>query len=204
MSNRERKRAQRRKRKARSGARPTPEGEAAGAASNGDAGASATDPPEEETLSGVSASELRNRKAREELEPLEPGERPTVVTLGAVLSLLIAASIVIAWIAGAETRVFEAGVEVGEERPDPLQVFIPAVLFTVMAWGMWRARYWAVLGFQAVMAIIMIGAFLALISATSVPQALGVTAVLAVAATFFWFTVKGMARIQMPERRTPR
>ena len=60
------------------------------------------------------------------------------------------------------------------------------------------SRYWAVLGFQAIMAIIMIGAFITLIAAGSVFQAISTLLVLAIAATLFWFTVKALARIQMP------
>ena len=81
-----------------------------------------------------------------------------MVTIGAVISALIALFTVGAWVVGAE---------VNGERPNVVQVFAPAILFAVMAWGMWNARYWAVLGFQAVMAILMVGAFLTLISATS-------------------------------------
>jgi hypothetical protein len=83
-------------------------------------------------------------------------------------------------------------------------VFAPAILFGVMAAGMWRARYWAVLGFQAVMAILMIGAFLTLIAATSLIAALTPLLVIAVAGGFFWFTVKALARIQMPDKHLPR
>lgn len=203
MSSRERKRSRRRKRKQRSSGRGATA--PAGAGGNGEG----AEPVDVEALAaeaearGVSRSELKNEIARHELEPLEEGERPRVVTRGAILSLLIAASIVIAYLAGAETRVFASGVEVGSERPNPWQVFVPAALFGIMSWGMWRARYWAVLGFQAVMAIIMIGSFLALISATSVPQAIGIAAIFLIAGTFFWFTVKALARIQMPGRHLP-
>ena len=68
----------------------------------------------------------------------------------------------------------------------------------VMGIGMLRSRYWAVLGFQAIMAIIMIGAFITLIAATSVFQAISTFVVLTIAGTLFWFTVKALARIQMP------
>ena len=117
---------------------------------------------------GVSKSELRDERAREELEPLDRGERPLVVTIGAVISLLIAASIIIAWLAGVEVQVGNTDIN---ERPSAFQVFPPAILFTVMGIGMLRARYWAVLGFQAIMAIIMIGAFLTLIAAATIFQA---------------------------------
>lgn len=147
---------------------------------------------------GPSKSELKNQAAREALIPLGPGERPLVVTIGAVVSLVIAASILIAWLAGVEVEIGTSGIE---ERPNAFQVFPPMILFAVMGIGMWGTRYWAVLGFQAVMAIVMIGAFLALISATSAFQAISTAIILIGAGALFWFMVKAMARIQMP---TPR
>ena len=189
MSNRERKRAERRKRKARGVATGSES-----ASSNG-AGATVEDIAAEAEGQGVSRSELKNQRVREQLEPLEEGERPFVVTVGAVVSALIAASIVIAWLAGAEVDV---GSGEGTERPNAFQVFPPAILFAVMAWGMWRSRYWAVLGFEAIMAIIMVGSFITLIAATSAFKAISAAAVLLGAGALFWFTVKALARIQMP------
>lgn len=197
MSSRDRKRADRRKRKQRSAERPQ-DAEAVTATAtvgNGrpaDGGAALEDLPAEAEAIGPSRSELRNQRVREELEPLEEGERPLVVTIGAIVSALIALVTVGAWIAGAEVS--------DGERPTALQVFAPAILFAVMAYGMWLRRYWAVLGFQAIMAIIMVGAFITLIAATTFAQALTGGLVLAVAGCFFWFTVKAMARIQMPSR----
>jgi hypothetical protein len=201
VSSRDRKRADRRKRKERSSSAPS----ADVAATNGDGdpapGTEAGEPSvmdlaAEAEARGVSRSELRNEKAREELEPLGEGERPRVVTIGAVLSLLIAASILIAWLARVEVQVGNTDIS---ERPSAFQVFPPAILFAVMGYGMLRARYWAVLGFEAVMAIIMIGAFITLIAATSAFQAISTLLVLIVAGALFWFTVKALARIQMPE-----
>ncbi len=72
-----------------------------------------------------------------------------------------------------------------------------------MAWGMWRARYWAVLGFQAFLALTMLSATLGLIQVETILEAVGTVLVLAIAGTLFYFMIKAMARIQMPER-TPR
>ena len=149
---------------------------------------------------GIPRSEVRNERARDELEPLEKGERPTVVTIGALISLAIALSILIAYAAGVKVDVEHSNVD---ERPNAFQVFPPAILFLVMAWGMWGARYWAVLGFQAIMAIIMIGAFLTLIAATTIFEAVSAAAILIGTGTLFWFTVKALARIQMPTPREP-
>jgi hypothetical protein len=197
MSSRERKRSARRKRKQRRADRGVGTGEPGGPVAAGDDGnaRAVEDIAAEAEARGVSRSEIRNERARDALEPLAEGERPRVVTVGAVISALIALITVGAWIFGAE---------VDGERPSAFQVFAPAILFGVMGWGMWRARYWAVLGFQAVMAILMVGAFLTLIAATSLLGALTPILVLIGAGTLFWYTVKALARIQMPDRYTPR
>ncbi|MFM8527416.1 MAG: hypothetical protein ACKOBH_04805 [bacterium] len=142
----------------------------------------------------MSRSEEKNKAAREALEPLAEGQRPLVVTIGATLSTLVCASIVIAWL---------AGVEVDGKKPPFLQVLAPSVLTGVMAFGMWRAQYWAVLGFQTVLLLLMLATAMGLVIATSATQVIGNLLVLTVAGTLFWFMVKGMARIQMPVRRPP-
>jgi hypothetical protein len=141
---------------------------------------------------GYAKAEERNREAREALVPLGEGERPTVVTIGAVVSGLIAASVVIGYL---------AGIEPDGEKPKLAQVVAPALLMGVMSWGMWRARYWAVLGFQLVLVFLIFSAVFGLaVQASTVPQFAATLALLAVAGTFFFFMVKAMARIQMPER----
>jgi steroid 5-alpha reductase family enzyme len=70
-----------------------------------------------------------------------------------------------------------------------------------MAWGMWRARYWAVLGFQLILAFLIFSAVYGLaLQAATVAQVLATLALLAIAGSFFFFMVKAMARIQMPTR----
>jgi hypothetical protein len=141
---------------------------------------------------GYAKAEQRNREAREALEPLGAGERPRVVTIGAVISGLIALSIAISWLAGGE---------VNGEKPRLVQALAPALLMGLMSWGMWRARYWAVLGFQLILVLLIFAAFTGLVvSATSVTQIVGTTLLLAVSGTLFFFMVKAMARIQMPTR----
>ncbi len=141
---------------------------------------------------GYAKAEERNQAAREALEPLAEGERPTVVTIGAIVAALIAVSIVIG---------YAAGTEVNGEQPKLAQVVAPAVIMGVMAWGMWHARYWAVLGFQLILVIVLFSAFFGLVvGASSIGQILGTLALLAIAGTFFFFMVKAMARIQMPTR----
>ncbi|HET8813962.1 MAG TPA: hypothetical protein VFM51_03295 [Solirubrobacterales bacterium] len=141
---------------------------------------------------GYAKAEERNREAREALEPLAEGERPTVVTVGAIVAALIALSIVAGYAAGAE---------VDGERPRFAQVAAPALIMGVMAWGMWRARYWAVLGFQLLLVFVLFSAFFGLVvGASTVAEVIGTLALLIGAGCFFYFMVKAMARIQMPTR----
>jgi len=141
---------------------------------------------------GYAKAEQRNQEAREGLVPLAEGERPTVVTIGAVVAGLIAVSILAGYL---------AGVEVDGEQPKLAQVLAPVLLMGVMAWGMWRARYWAVLGFQLILVFLIFSAVFGLaVQAASVAQFAVTLGLLAVAGTFFFFMVKAMARIQMPQR----
>ena len=141
---------------------------------------------------GYARAEQRNQEAREALEPLGEGERPTVVTIGAVVAAAIALSIVAGYL---------AGVEVNGEKPKLPQVLAPAMIMGIMAWGMWHARYWAVLGFQLILVFLIFSAFFGLVvGASSVGQIAATLALLVVTGAFFYFMVKAMARIQMPTR----
>lgn len=144
---------------------------------------------------GYAQAEQRNREARETLEPLAEGERPAVVTIGAVIAALIAASIIAGYL---------AGVKVNGEVPKLPQVLAPAMIMGIMAWGMWRARYWAVVCFQVVLVFLIFCAVYGLmVIATSVGEFAVTVGLLAVSGTLFWLMVKAMARIQMPERMPP-
>jgi hypothetical protein len=148
--------------------------------------------PRERMERGYARAEERNQEAREALAPLGEGERPLVVTVGAAVSALIALSVLVSYLAGAE---------VDGERPPLVQVLAPALLMGIMAWGMWRARYWAVLGFQLLLVLLILSAVLGLTLQASSLGAIATTlGLLAVSGTFFYFMVKAMARIQMPTR----
>ncbi len=141
---------------------------------------------------GYGRSEERNRAVRESLTPLAEGERPTVVTLGAIVSMLVAVSALVAYALGAKAD---------GHRPEFVQVLAPALLFGIMAWGMWMARYWAVLGFQIILLFILFSAFFGITTnASTVGEFLGTGSILVIAGLFFFFMVKAMARIQMPTR----
>ena len=134
-------------------------------------------------------TEAKNAAVRAQLEPLAPGERPTPVTIGAIVATVLAAiqiPLYLLW--------------QGDERPAVPGFLIFMGLMIAMAWGMWHARYWAVLGFQALLGLAVVILALLLAIASNIWAALVCLAIVIPGATLFWFMVKAMARIQMPDR----
>jgi len=184
MGSRDRKRADRRKRKERSVDRRT---ELAA--------------KREESAARI---EARNQAAREQLEPLAEDERPGVVTVAALISGVLAVGTVLAYAFGLEVGEFDDfGNQTGESRPSIFPVVVSTVILGAMAYGLWRARYWAVLGFQTLLVLVIVVAALGLAQVTDLWRALVFVAILALAGFLFYRMVKAMARIQMPERRPP-
>jgi hypothetical protein len=186
---RDRKRAARQKRKRRSAERtpavdvPTP----TEPQTNGDQAPSESF---EERMSR--RYEERNAEARAKLEPLEPGERPGAVTVGAIVAAVLAVIFTVSAVLAI------AGVEAGDREIRPAPVVAFAIVFWVMTIGMWRARYWAVLGFQTLLLLMILASAFGLVVVTSVLQAVGTTLLLLGAGALFYFMIRAMARIQMP------
>jgi hypothetical protein len=132
----------------------------------------------------------RDEAARAELEPLAEGERPTAVTVGAVVAVALALAEIVA---------LAIGYESGESERIVRSVLVVGVL-GLMAWGMWNVRYWAVLGMQALLGITILGAAVGAMFAANLNAIVLVVAIIVPAGALFWFLVRSMARIQMPER----
>jgi hypothetical protein len=130
--------------------------------------------------------------AREELVPLAEGERPRAVTVGAIAAGLLGLSNIVGLV---------AGIKVGGDKPQAGAVLLPTALMLAAAVGMWYARYWAVLGFQTILAFLIVLLSVLLVKAETVVQVLLLVAVIGAAGTMFWFLVKSLARIQMPSGR---
>jgi hypothetical protein len=166
------KRSSRKRRKARRAASPAPA------------------PSPDALEQGYSRSRRRDEEARARLEPLVAGERPPAVTVAAVVATVFAVANVVGLVVGYDPD------EGGKTASTALQ----SVVLVILAVGMWRARYWAVLGMQALLAIsIVLGALFLLGSNTWAAAGLAV-AIIGSAGTLFWVLVKAMARIQMPPR----
>ena len=67
--------------------------------------------------------------------------------------------------------------------------------------GMWQRRYWAVLGFEALLGIAIVFAAISLMVASNLTAAALCLGIIAVSAPLFWFLIRVMARIQLPARR---
>lgn len=78
---------------------------------------------------------------------------------------------------------------------------VTTALLLGAAIGMWRARYWGVLGFEAILGFQIIVLALALIRVEKWWVALIVIGVIALLGWLFWKLVRVMARLQLPERR---
>src|SRR5215216_1342638 len=118
---RERKRAERRKRKRRAGNGVTPNAEEAVARANGE-------PAAVETFEERMARRYEERNA-EARAKLEPGERPTAVTVAAVVSAVLAVVFAVSAVLAI------AGVDASgrDIRPTPIILF--ALVFVVMTVG---------------------------------------------------------------------
>ncbi|HKN93867.1 MAG TPA: hypothetical protein VJU60_06030 [Thermoleophilaceae bacterium] len=129
-------------------------------------------------------TEAKNEAVRAALVPLAEGERPLWVTVAAVVAFLLPIANAIAYAAGgrgqATTLVFQA-----------------ALMFS-LAWGMWNVRYWAVLGMEAVLALLIVVLAILLLKASTALTVLIVVGLILAAGLLFWKLVREMARIQMP------
>jgi hypothetical protein len=142
-----------------------------------------------------SRSEAKNAAVRAQLEPLDAGERPTAVTVGAAIATVLAVGNVVLYL---------AGVKVSGQKPTVQGIAGPTLIMTVCAYGMWRAKYWAVLGMEALLGLVIIIFALLLATAENLQAVLVSVAVIVLSGWLFWKLIKAMARIQMPKRPEPR
>ena len=107
---------------------------------------------------GYARGRERDEAARAALQPLAPGERPRAVTVAAVLAALLGIANLVLLAAGYEVQ--------GEQQP-AAGVLIFAALMAAAAIGMWQCRYWAVLGFEALLGIAILFSALSLLVASN-------------------------------------
>jgi hypothetical protein len=138
---------------------------------------------------GYAGSRARDDALRARLTPLAPGERPTPLVVATVVAALL----------GLMNLVFlAAGVEVSGEDAQPGGVVALSAVLLLAAWGMWRRRYWAVLGFEVLLGITIAFAVLSLLVASNLAAVVLCVAIAGLAGWLFWKLVRVMGRMQAP------
>lgn len=161
----------------------------AGAAPSADEGAGAGGPAagRPKRLRGEAADEA----IRAQLQPLAPGERPPALRAAVLVAIgLGLANLILAL----------ANVEVEDGRSSRGGAIIFAFIMFAAAWGMWNVRYWAILGFQTLLAITIVIASLAILVSSNLWALLLCLTVVSSFGLLFWKLVRVLSRVQMPER----
>ncbi|HUB72785.1 MAG TPA: hypothetical protein VL979_01960 [Solirubrobacteraceae bacterium] len=134
----------------------------------------------------------RDGRAREALQPLGPGERPPALLVAVCVCALLAVAVLVGGL-----TVHDLSRHGGSK---PGAIFLAAV-FAALALGMYRRRYLAVLGFEALLAFQVIVTSLALVVAATIKAAALCLAAICLGGWLFWKLVRVMGRIQAGQRR---
>jgi hypothetical protein len=134
----------------------------------------------------------RDELARAALAPLAEDERPRPLLIAVAVAALLAVGIVASVASVHDLRRHGGSVPGG--------IFLAAVL-AGLAWGMYRRRYWAVLGFEGLLAFQILVTSLALVVASTIVAAALCLLSIGLGGWLFWKLVRVMGRIQAGERR---
>jgi hypothetical protein len=149
-------------------------------------------PPDADRMRrGYARAEARNAEVRAQLAPLAPGERPRPLVAAAALATALGVANLVALI---------AGIEVEGEQPGALGVLLFCAVMFIAAIGLWSARYWAVLGFEMLLGLIVLVFSLFLLRASNVLAVVVCVPIIVVAGWLFWKLIRVMGRIQTPQR----
>jgi hypothetical protein len=140
---------------------------------------------------GYARAEQRNAEVRAQLAPLAPGERPPALVAAAVLAAALGTANLVALI---------LGVEVEGEQPSTLGVLLFCAVMYLATFGLWTARYWAVLGFEALLGLIVLVFSLFLLRASNLLAVAVCVPIVVIAGWLFWKLIRVMGRIQAPQR----
>ncbi len=182
--------------------RPRPSGSRAGGPRDQDglaAGASsatATAPADAEAAqagpSRRERGEARDELLRAQLEPLAPGERPVPLLVAVAVAAILAVGVLI----GATTQH-----DLSSHGGSLIGGLFLAGAFAWLAGAMFNRRYFAVLGFEALIAFQIIVSCLALTVVSSLVVALVLLVVVGLGGWLFWKLVRVMGRIQVTNMR---
>ncbi len=134
----------------------------------------------------------RDRIAREALSPLAPDEWPRALVVAIVVCAVLAIGVIVGAVTAHDLRGH------GGSLPGGLAI---ALVLAALGHGMYRHRYWAVLGFEALLAFQVVVTSLALVVASTVTAAVVCAAAIGLGGWLFWKLVRVMGRIQAGEGR---
>jgi hypothetical protein len=137
----------------------------------------------------------REEVLRAELQPLREDERPPALLVAIAVCVLLALAV----IAGAAT-VHNLSRHGGSL---PGGAFL-AIVLLLLALGMYRRRYWSVLGFEALLAFQIIVTSLALVVASTIVAAAICALSVGLGGWLFWKLIRVMGRIQAGEHQALR
>jgi hypothetical protein len=141
----------------------------------------------------VSRSEQKNAAVRARLTPYAPGERPWSLRIAILVAVLIGVGDLVDLLLGGKLGF-------GRTHPGTGGVILFSALMLVCAGGMWRMKYWALLGFQAILAFVILFFSLALIRANNVAGVVIALVVICGGGFLFYKLVRVLSRVQMPTR----
>ena len=133
----------------------------------------------------------RERLARAALSPLGDGEWPRALVVAIVICALLAIAVLVGAASIHDLR------RHGGSLPGAALL---AVVFALLAQGMYRRRYWAVLSFEALLAFQIIVTSLALVVASTILAGVVCLVSVLLGGWLFWKLVRVMGRIQAGEK----
>jgi hypothetical protein len=133
----------------------------------------------------------REAELRAALEPLGPDERPLALVVASAVSLLVAIGVLVG-----SLTIHNLSSRGGSLAGGALL----ALIFVGLAYGMYARRYWAVLGFEAVLAFQVLVTSLALVVASTLLAAGVCLLSVGLGGWLFWKLIRVMGRIQAGER----
>jgi hypothetical protein len=133
----------------------------------------------------------RDELLRAALEPLAAGERPPALLVAVAVAALLAITVLAGLASVHDLRRHGGSVPGG--------VFL-ALVFLALAAGMYRRSYWAVLGFEGLLAFQILVTSLALVVASTILAAALCLLSIGLGGWLFWKLVRVMGRIQAGER----
>ncbi len=125
------------------------------------------------------------------LQPLGENERPAALLVAVAVAALLALGVIVGTLTVADLSRHGGSLPAG--------IFLACVL-ALLAWGMYGRRYWAVLGFEALLAFQILFASLALVVASTITAAALCLLSVGLGGWLFWKLVRVMGRIQAGER----